>query len=208
MRKLRSAFTLLCLGVLVSGCISPRSYVDQSFQGASYEEINRRREPMRATVVVEFQRNGETYSGAQPLLRDISERVLRGTGVILPTPGGPDGVVRIVVNNFGDLAAAAARGFGTGLTFGAVGTTVTDNYEMTITITAGGVTRSKSGIRHALHTAIGNTSLPSGVEPVTPDMAFQRVVEAMLLRAVRDMQRDGDLDALATQRMPEVRPTS
>jgi len=43
---------------------------------------------------------------------------------------------------------------------------------------------------------------------VSTDTAFRHVVEAMLLRAVRDMQRDGDLDAVAAQRVPEARPTS
>jgi hypothetical protein len=41
---------------------------------------------------------------------------------------------------------------------------VTDFYEMDVTITSGGKTVTKSGIKHALHTTIGNAATPPGLE--------------------------------------------
>ena len=61
----------------------------------------------------------------------------------------------------------------------------------------GGVPRTRTGIKHAIHMAIGNTRVPPGAQPTTVSAAFQRVVEAMLLQAVSDMQRSGELDAPA-----------
>jgi hypothetical protein len=197
MRNARIVAALLLAGFVNSACVSPRSYVDTSYPPVNYDSVQRRAEPLRATVVAEFHRNGTPYPRAQTELREIVIRVLRGSGVFAPADTGPDGEVQVTVNNIADLGSAAAQGAGTGLTLGAIGTTVTDNYEMAITLNINGVTRSRSGLRHALHTAIGNTSTPAGVQTTTSAVAFQRVVEEMLLTALRDMQRAGDLDPRA-----------
>ncbi|MCF3696715.1 hypothetical protein L2E31_25160, partial [Salmonella enterica subsp. enterica serovar Weltevreden] len=52
---------------------------------------------------------------------------------------------------------------------------------------------TRSAIKHAIFTAIGNTSLPEGIEAVPINVAFGRVLEQMLLRALQDLQRSGDL---------------
>ena len=129
-------------------------------------------------------------------LRDSVERVVRASGLIVPTPDSASGEIHVVLNNSTDKAAAAAKGFGTGLTFGLVGSTVTDLYEMEVTMTANGKTFHKSGIRHALHSAVGNASLPEGLEPVPPATAFNRIVEQMLLNALKDFQESGGLMSL------------
>jgi hypothetical protein len=186
---------LLCCSVL-AGCISPQSFVDPSAPRISYEDLPKRAEPLKLKLSVEFQRNGEPFPRADSTLRDNTERVLRATGLIIPTDEGAGGEIRVVLNNVGDRGAAAAKGFGTGLTFGLVGTTVMDAYEMKVTITANGKTASRTDIKHALYTAIGNTTLPPGIEPVPPIVAFGRVLEQMLLRALQDMQKAGELTYL------------
>lgn len=188
-------FAMVCL--LLSGCISPRSYVDPTFSKTRYEDINRRSEPLKLKIAAEFQRNGTHFEKADMMLKDNSERILRGTGVIIPSVESTDGEINIVCNNIADLGAAGAKGFGTGLTFGAIGSTVTDAYELSVSIkTKDGKTISRNAIKHALHTAIGNTSLPEGVEAVLPDAAFERVLEQMLLKAIKDMQESGELTYL------------
>lgn len=184
--------TMACL--MISGCISPRSYVDPNFPKIKYDEIQRRSEPLKLKIIAEFQRNGSHYEKADSILRDNSERILRGTGIIMPSVEPVDGEINIVCNNLGDLGSAAAKGIGIGLTFGAIGNTVTDAYELSVLIkTTDGKTISRSEIKHALHTAIGNTSVPEGVETVLPNVAFERVLEQMLLKAVKDMQESGEL---------------
>lgn len=188
-------FAMICL--LLSGCISPRSYIDPSFPKTRYEDINRRSEPLKLKIAAEFQRNGTHFEKADTMLKDNSERILRGTGVIMPSVEPMDGEITIVCNNIADLGAAGAKGIGTGLTFGAIGSTVTDAYELSVSIkTKDGKTISRSEIKHALHTAIGNTSIPEGVEAVLPNAAFERVLEQMLLKAIKDMQESGELTFL------------
>jgi hypothetical protein len=112
----------------------------------------------------------------------------------MPSVEPVDGEITIVCNNVGDLGPAAVKGIGIGLTFGAIGNTVTDGYELSVSIkTKDGKSISRSEIKHALHTAIGNTSVPEGVETVLPNVAFERVLEQMLLKAIRDMQESGEL---------------
>lgn len=192
MLRRTTTLTLALFCALTTGCISPRSFVDPSFPMGRYENVERLPQPLPLRVVVAFERNGTPFPRAEPELRDITERTLRGSGVIFPN-GDAEGEIRVVVNNVADRAAAVAQGAGTGLTLGLVGTTVTDAYEMSVAVTYRGRTVTRTGLKHALRTAIGNTSLPPGVEATTTSIAFARVVEAMLLRALADMQRSGDL---------------
>lgn len=185
----------LALGIvfMLTGCMSAKSFIDPTYPKVSYEAVTKKTQPLKLNLVVEFQRNGESYPRVNPLLKDNAERILRATGVVTPTLGGSDGEMKITVNNIGDMAGAAAKGFVTGLSFGLVGTTVTDAYEMSVAITVNGKTVTRSGIKHAFHTAIGNTTIPAGLETIPANTAFQKVLEQMLLLAIQDMQKTGEL---------------
>jgi hypothetical protein len=161
--------------------------------------VKKRSEPLKLKLSVEFQRNGQPFPRADTTLRDNAERVLRGSGVITPVAAQEDGEMTLVVNNIADRGAAGAKGFGTGLTFGLVGTTVTDAYEMSVTITVKGKTVTRTAIKHAIHTGIGNTTIPDGLEIVPLNVAFGRVVEQMLLRSLQDIQQNGELTWLRGQ---------
>jgi hypothetical protein len=192
--RLRTAALLAGVTFLTAGCINPRSYTDPNIPAVSYESIQRRAEPYRTTIVVEFQRNGVRYPKVEPSLTDIVTRTVRGSGVFVPSDAGRDGQIRVTVNNIADQSAAALQGAGTGMTFGAVGTTVTDNYELAMTVTLAGVEHKRTGLRHSLHTAFGSSRVPPGVQAVTTQVAFERVVEQLTLTALQDLQRSGELE--------------
>ena len=142
-----------------------------------------------------FERFGKPFPRANAEIRDVTERVLRGSGVVLPRETA-EGEVRVIVNNTGDLGEAFAKGFGTGLTLGLAGSTINDFYEMTLTITMQGRIVSRSGIKGGISTAIGATSLPPGVEGSNATIAVAKVLETMILTALADMQRAGELPSL------------
>jgi hypothetical protein len=195
------ALFIIATGIAVfvlSGCISPRSFVDPTYPKVTYEELKKRDQQLRLKVVAEFQRNGQHFPKVDPALRDNVERVLRGSGLIVPAENGPDGEIKVIMNNIADTGAAAVKGAGSGLTLGLVGTTVTDNYEMDVIITANGKTVRRSQIKHALHTAIGNTTIPESLETMPPNTAFERVLEQSLLRVLKEMQQSGELSWLKT----------
>ncbi len=192
-------FKKLCLVALLAlfsfslaGCMSPKSFVDPTYPKVSYDVVKKRPTSLRLKLIVEFQRDGEHFPKVDSTLRDNAERVLRASGVIAPVSDEGEGTIKIVVNNIVEKGAAA-KGFGTGLTFGLAGTTVTDAYEMTISITANGKTIERTAIKHALHTAIGNTTIPDVIETMPTNIAFNRVLEQLILRALRDMQGTGEL---------------
>ena len=199
--SLRTLFAVL-VAALLAGCVSPKSFIDPSYPKYTYESIKRPATPLKLTLVTEFQRNGERLPRVDATLRDNTERILRASGVIIPTTDAAEGQVRVVVNNVADRGAAAAKGFGTGLTFGLVGSTVMDAYELTFVVNANGKTYSSVVIKHQIFTAIGNTSTPDGVETMPIGVAFQRVLEQMLLRALKEAQDGSALDASVPQSEP------
>jgi hypothetical protein len=179
-------WVLIAIGL--SGCVSVRSYVDPSFAKAGYQDIQRPASPAHWHITVEFQREGSPYPKADSSLLQQVDQVVRGSGIAVPDDSVTDATLHVVVNNFGDQSAAAAKGFGTGLTFGLVGSLVTDFYEMSFTFTKDGQTVSKSGYRGALSTTIGNASGPPGLQPLDPPTAFDKVIEEMMLNALADIQ--------------------
>jgi hypothetical protein len=195
---------LLVSSALLAGCVSSQSFLDPGYASTRYEDLAKRTEPLKLRLSVEFQRNGESFPRAEGLLRDGAERVLRASGLIVPVSEGGDGDIRIVMNNIADLDAARAKGFGTGLTLGISGTTVTDAYEMRVSVTRRGVTSATTG-KHALHTAIGNTTVPAGLQTMPIDQAFNRVLEQMLLAALRDLQKEGQLSSATGTRWSFLR---
>ena len=193
MKLLKSTILLMALVVALSGCIAPKTIVDPTYGHTKYEDISKPSAPEKLFVSAEFQRNGEHYPKADASLKDIVVRVLRASGVVSPANDNVSGDINVVVNNFGDRGSAAAKGFATGLTFGLVGSTITDYYEMKVVIHMNGKVVTKEGIKHALHTRIGMGSTPEGVEVLPVQTAFERAVEQMLLNAIRDLQQSGEL---------------
>ena len=194
MKLLSASLVFGVFALMLSACMSAQAVVDPAFPKVSYDDLKKRQAPLRLKLRTEFQRNGQHFPNADSTLRDNVDRVLRASGLIAPTEEGTDGELRVVVNNLADLGSARAKGVGTGLTFGLAGSTVTDNYVMILTLTnKKGAIVQKDGIKHSLHTAIGNSSLPPGLEVVPPGTAFNRVVEQMLLKALKELQESNDI---------------
>lgn len=185
--------TAACLCFILSGCFTPKSFVDPSVPKLSYDSLEKRQEPLKLKITAEFQRNSKPLPRADATLKDNTERILRGTGVIVPASDDGAGSIKVTLNNVADMGAAAAKGAGVGLTFGLAGTTVMDAYELTVSVNVNGKTFTHTAIKHAIYTAIGNTSLPPGIEGIPPNVAFERALEQMLLKAIVDMQKSGEL---------------
>jgi len=192
-------FALCALALVsLSGCISVKVYVDPSMAKTGYEDLRKPAEPLALKVNVEFLRNGKRVANAENELRGDVERILRATGVIVPSASAENGEISVTVNNVGDLGSAAGKGFATGMTFGLVGTSVQDGYEMSVTLTIHGSSVTKSGYKDVLISTVGNKKAPEGLTPTSPSAGFATVVEQMLLNALSDLQKDGYLASLET----------
>jgi hypothetical protein len=191
--KFVKILVLIGLSIGLFGCISQQSFIDPSAQKFTYDDIKRRAEPVKLRLSVEFQRNGLHFPKADSTLKDSAERTLRATGVIIPTDVDSVGEIKIIVNNIADIATAAAKGAGTGLTFGLIGSTVQDNYELTMTMTINGQTITKSGIKNSIFTTVGNAAAPDGVQTSPVEVAFSKVLEQMILQALKDVESNKEL---------------
>ena len=178
------------------GCATTKSYVDPGFSRASYDDITRRSEPYRIKITVEFQRNGKHLPQADSELMGHVERVVRGTGFAIPATQDTSGELKVVVNNVADMGKAAAKGFGTGMTFGLAGSTVTDYYEMDASLSLNDKVIKKTGYKHALHTTVGQKKAPQGLEPMSPSAAFGKIVEQLILNFINDIQKSPELSFL------------
>lgn len=58
-----------------------------------------------------------------------------------------------------------------------------------------GKTITKSDIHNSIFTAIGNTSVPSGVQTSTVSVAFSKVLEQMILQGLKELQNTKELSS-------------
>jgi len=147
-------------------------------------------------LVVEFQTRGKRNLAATNSTYDRISTVLRGSGLfsgVQATGSQESARLDILMNNVGDIGKAVSKGIGTGLTFGLVGSMVTDGYEFKATYTAPGKEPVTKVYQHALHSTIGNKQGPPGLKAMSTQEAFDQVVEELVLHLLQDLQKDGVL---------------
>lgn len=190
--------SLALLGILASGCLSSRSYVDPQLGHLAYTDLQAASVPTPVHLVLEFQTRGKRNLAATNSTYDRVISVLRGSGLFtnIQATGAPDAArLDILMNNVGDIGKAVSKGVGTGLTLGLVGSMVTDGYEFKATYTAPGKEPVTKTYQHALHTTIGNKQGPPGLKPMSTQEAFDQVVEELVLHLLQDLQKEGALGA-------------
>ncbi|MFN7226140.1 MAG: hypothetical protein ACK5UY_02670 [Holosporales bacterium] len=196
---------LACLIILLmsSGCIIPSGFPDPAVPKIQTQDIKKTDINEKFKLVVDTQIDGEsTWRGRSRATENIT-KVLESIGItIIETPSASN-EIKVAVNNVtkdSDVSDAVGKGVASGLTFGLVGSTVKDNLEMTVTISIGGKTIKRTGIKHALYTIIGNATIPDGVQKTSIPEAYDKVVEQMLLKAFKEIQSSGELSKI--QRAP------
>ncbi len=190
--------SLALLGILASGCLSSRSYVDPQLGHLAYSDLQAASTPAAVHLIVEFQTRGKRNLAATNSTYDRISSVLRGSGLFsnIQATGSPDGArLEILMNNVGDIGKAMSKGVGTGLTLGLVGSMVTDGYEFKATYATPGKEPVTKTYQHALHTTIGNKQGPPGLKPMSTQEAFDQVVEDLVLHLLQDLQKEGALGA-------------
>jgi hypothetical protein len=185
----RFAAATLVFPLALSGCIAANTYVDPGTPTVKYEDIVRPAQPLKLKVSAEFERNGDHIERSGRLLKDKVERVLLESGLIVPTLGSQVGEIDVVLDCLEDRDVAASKGVGAGLTFGPDGSKLQYVFEMSVTITVNGKTFTQEGLRHSVVTVNGSNGAPEGVKMTTLGTAVDKVIEQMLLAALRDFQK-------------------
>jgi hypothetical protein len=182
---------LLIAAWLGAGCAAQQSFLDPGGPDPQPGELLRPAHPLRLAVHARLLVDGLHEEDGDALLQERVERVLLASGVVEPVLEHADGQIEVVLDDRGDRAAAAAKGFGSGLTFGAVGSSIEDDYEMAVTLTVGGRVFHSAGLRQPIHTLIGEAKPPGGAEMLETSAAVERVVRRLLLQALIQFQQAG-----------------
>lgn len=198
-KKIYRALILGVFGLALAACTS--SYVDPKYKNVSMSEIQNPVSKHRIRLSIEFQTNGKPNEYASKKVKERIKEVLEKTGVVEVAADEDKALaeeLRIVMNNFGDMGDAAAKGFGTGLTFGLVGSMVTDGYsfEATYQPSAGGQAAVTKHYEHAIYTTVGNKEGPAGLTPLSVGEAFNTVLNDLIIVFLRDLQKEGFLTSV------------
>lgn len=198
MRALIRLSFLLLVAASLSACISAQGYVDNALPKASRADVAQVAHPQPVQLLYEFRTRGTPNARATEETASRMSAVVSQSGLFTEVSKAPaaDGHrLTIVIDNVPITSHddAVAKGFGTGLTFGLVGTTVTDGYVCEATYSAPGKDLVSFKFHHALHTTIGNASGPPGLTPMSPHDAAMAIVDQLGWSIMRDLSRSGRL---------------
>jgi len=184
--KIKYLFVLVCAIILFSGCTA-KSYVDKKYEDRPSQKVLVSTVPYEVKITVEFQRNGEHLEGVDKQLKDSVVSAFKSSGII-PTNVDTKASIKVICNNVANIGGAVSKGILTGLTLGIAGSTVSDYYQIHIEYTNGDTIVQKE-YNHAIHSTIGNASpVYPNVEPVSPNIAFNGVIEDVVLEFIANMR--------------------
>jgi len=194
MRHLRARFARVAvafaLSALLGGCISVKSFVDPALPVLAKTDLPAVASPRPVTVLFEFKTNGNANARGTSALQGRAVAAVAESGMfgaVSSTAGQPQaGLLKITIDDIGDAGKAAAKGFGTGLTFGLAGSLVTDNYLCTAAYSLNGRS-TETTVRHALHSTVGNHKPPPGAKPMTTMDAINQVVDQLVWHALKQL---------------------
>lgn len=189
-RRFLTPFVALA-ALLVSGCLSMRSFVDPSLGEVSAAERAVVADPRPVQLIFEFRTKGAANARATNLLRAQVTEIVQSSGFFSevssdPVAGGA--LLSVIVDNV-PQEDAAARGFATGLTFGLAGTVVADYYEGSARYAAANVPAEISATRrHTLHTMVGAGEGPANmVQAANPEEGVRTVIRQLIQRMLNDV---------------------
>lgn len=189
---------LAAAAALLSGCLTTKSYVDTALPVVGKGDLVAPATPRPVQVAFEFRTKGAVNASATSQIKPRIIAVASESGLFSAVSSAASdsadaGVLTVVIDNVPITDNAAAKGFGTGLTFGAVGSMVTDGYVATAKYQCNGVTTEVTA-RHALHTTIGNKAGPEGLAPVTMQQGAETVMDQLMWNLVKQLADKKALD--------------
>lgn len=194
--RLPSIMIVAAAALLLSGCIAPRMFVDPALGDVPASERVAAADPRPVQFVFEFRTKGAANARATNQLRAQITETVRASGLFsevsnAPVPNGA--MLAVTIDNV-PQEDAAARGFGTGLTFGLAGTTVTDFYEANARyVPSAGASELRTQVRHAIHTQIGATEAPANmVQAASPQEAVNTTMRQILERLLYNLAKEPD----------------
>jgi hypothetical protein len=167
-------------------------YIDPQYRSATFRDIQYTNNPPVVELSAQFQVNGSHWKSQDADLLQHLTSFLKATKVFEPaeTTNVPTvGKLQITLNDTGNMAGAAGKGFVTGLTFFVVGSEVEDHYIMTASYTPSDGKFFTGNYQYSLHSTIGIHSPPKGMEKISLSGAGDAVIQDTMLNFLRDWQK-------------------
>jgi hypothetical protein len=180
---------------LTSGCVS--MYVDSALREVSPAQVVRPAEPHPVQLLFTFQTKGVNNTRATDALKKQVREAVEASGLFAavgtdPVAGGAIADVRLDNVPITSEKEAMAKGFGTGLTFGLVGSSVTDGYVCTVDYLPPGETRKVTvSARHAIHATAGAKGAPAnGIKARNAADAVDTMTRQVVTSALIALSKD------------------
>jgi hypothetical protein len=190
-RSMRAIAIVLFACFMLSGCISAKMYIDPALPKVVKADIVPAAQPRPVQVLFEFRTKGNANARATAEIRPRIVAVAAESGLFSGVSSNADasgnvGVLKVVIDNVAITDNAAAKGFGTGLTLGLVGSMVTDGYVATATYSHDGKV-TETSVKHAIHTTIGNHKGPEGLTAMEPQAAVHEVMDQITWNTLKQL---------------------
>jgi hypothetical protein len=186
---------LLCLlgCVAFGGCAI--HYVDGNTKEVSSASFRKPGVPQPVQLLFEFQSKGTLNARATEALKTWVADQVKESGLFAaiddtPVPSGA--LLSVTLNNVPITDNAFTKGFVTGMTFGLVGSQVTDGYVCTVKYLSNDQpTAIVKTARHAIHTTIGASGAPpNSVKADNITAAVRTMTHQVLSTALNDLSQD------------------
>jgi len=194
MAWLRRLLGLLMLAAL-TGCAN--FYVDGQTKEADASQYRKPATAHAVQVLFEFQSKGVANARATELLKSRVLEQIKTSGVFedvseAPVAGGA--LLNVTLNNVPLTDNAFSKGFATGLTFGLVGSQVSDGYVCTASYTPPGAAASiTKQARHAIHTTMGASAAPgNAVKAASINDAVNTMTRQVVSTVIAEVTQDAD----------------
>lgn len=192
-RLLRIALLAIAAAGLLTGCAS--FYVDNATKEVPIEQFKRPAAPQPVQLLFEFQTKGTLNAKATEMLKPQVVDQVKVSGLfsaVQETPVNGSAILSITLNNVPITDDAYAKGFATGLTFGLVGSQVTDGYVCTLKYQTSAQPQPITvSARHALHTVLGTGSAPANsVKAETAESGVRTITRQVISTTLNDLSQN------------------
>lgn len=192
MRALRVCAAMTFIAFSTSGCVT--AYVDGGLQKASLADVRKPARPTDVQLLFQFQTKGTANAKATDILKKDVDELVAASGLFAthgPDPSLSGAILSVTINNvpITDQGDAMAKGFATGLTFGLVGSAVTDGYVCTMEyLPPGAANKVTTTSRHAIHATMGAKGAPpNGIKAKSIDEAVHTMTRQIVLDGLKQL---------------------
>jgi hypothetical protein len=188
MKHGKVTFLLAGAALLTSGCISHHAFIERGFPPATLKDITAPQVPISVRLECSFNRNSKALPQLATRVEKKAGAVFAACRVFRIDPAA-NNLLSITVTESMDTGELVAKSATTGITMGLVGSHMVARYTMRFDFHSTDLPAFSAAHDLGLHATLGAETAPTGAEEVPYDEAFERAMEALMLRHLVDFEK-------------------